>query len=339
MKTKYLLPVVLLMGMSSCMDDLNIPPNTYRSNFETLWNIVDTRYCYLDLKRINWDSVRTVYEARLANDTLDEITFFDAMAEMLAELKDGHVNLYSSFDRSRYWNWFTDYPANFNESLIFNENYLGLDYRSVNGLRYKSIAGGKVGYIYYESFGSGFSDANIRYIFQQFIPCENGLIIDVRNNGGGSADLSGRLASYFFERDTVNMYLQHKNGPGHNDFSEPVPMKTIAHKTIRWTRPVVVLANRASYSATNLFVSRMKDAPKAIVIGDKTGGGGGMPLSNELPNGWMVRFSASPMYNGSMQHIEFGIDPDIKVVLDSADVVKGRDTLIDWAVSYLITGN
>jgi C-terminal processing protease CtpA/Prc len=83
----------------------------------------------------------------------------------------------------------------------------------------------------------------------------------------------------------------------------------------------------------------MKDAPKAIIIGDKTGGGGGMPLSNELPNGWMVRFSASPMYNGSMQHIEFGIDPDIKVDLDSADVAKGKDTLIERAVSYLINGN
>jgi C-terminal processing protease CtpA/Prc len=64
-----------------------------------------------------------------------------------------------------------------------------------------------------------------------------------------------------------------------------------------------------------------------------------MPLSNELPNGWMVRFSASPMYNGSMQHIEFGIDPDIKVDLDSADVAKGKDTLIERAVSYLVNGN
>lgn len=339
MKLKYFLPVVCIVGFASCMDDLTIPPNTYRSNFETLWKIVDTRYCYLDLKKINWDSIYTVYEARLANDTVDEITFFDAMAEMLAELKDGHVNLYSSFDRSRYWNWFTDYPANFNETLVYNERYLGLNYKVVNGLRYKHIADGKVGYIYYESFGNGFSDKNISYIFQHFAPCEKGLIIDIRNNGGGSADLSARLASYFFEQDTVNMYLQHKNGPGHSDFSKPVPMKTTAHKSIQWKRPVVVLANRASYSATNLFVSRMKDAPKVTVIGDKTGGGGGMPFSNELPNGWMVRFSASPMYDGNMQHIEFGIEPDIKVDLDSVDMMKGKDTLIERAVSYLINGN
>lgn len=338
MKTHYFLYLILISLTSSCIEEVNLPKNTYRENFETLWNIVDTRYCYLDVKQINWDSVYTVYESRLVNDTVDEIVFFDAMAEMLTELKDGHVNLYSAFDRSRYWNWFTDYPANFNASIIYKDRYLGDNYRSVNGLRYQRIAGGKVGYIYYSSFSDSFSDQNMRYIMEYFMSCENGLIIDVRNNGGGSAELSGKLASYFFERDTVSMYLQHKTGPGHTDFSEPVPMKTPGHKTIQWQRPVIVLANRSSYSATNLFVCRMKDAPMAMIIGDRTGGGGGMPLSNELPNGWMVRFSASPMYDGNMQHIEFGINPDIKVDLDSADVANGRDTLIDYAV-YVLTGN
>ncbi|MDD2283859.1 MAG: S41 family peptidase [Paludibacter sp.] len=335
MKIQYFLLVMMLAGLSSCLEEFPYPANTYRENFETLWKIVDTRYCYLDVKKINWDSIRTVYESRLATDTVDEETFFYAMADMLAELKDGHVNLYSAFDRSRYWNWFTDHPANFNTSLIYEDRYLGNDYRVVNGLRYQRIADGKVGYVYYSSFGDSFSDRNISYLFQYFMSCENGLIIDVRNNGGGSADLSGRLASYFFERDTVSMYLRHKTGSGHMDFSEPVPMKTTANKKIQWRRPVIILTNRASYSATNLFVCMMKDAPQALIIGDKTGGGGGLPLSNELPNGWMVRFSASPMYDGKMQHIEFGIDPDIKVDLDLADVVKGKDTLIEYAVDIL----
>jgi C-terminal processing protease CtpA/Prc len=85
-----------------------------------------------------------------------------------------------------------------------------------------------------------------------------------------------------------------------------------------------------------MFVCRMKDAPNAIVVGDVSGGGGGLPLSNELPNGWMVRFSSSPMLDGNMRHIEFGIEPDVYVALDSVDVAKGRDTLIDYAVSVII---
>ena len=337
MKLKFILPIMLVIALGSCMDDISYPNNNYRENFETLWKIIDTRYCYLDYKNINWDSIYTVYEARLETDTIDEYTFFDSMSEMLAELKDGHVNLYSAFDRSRYWNWFTDYPANFNASLIFNDRYLGDNYRSVSGLQYQRIADGQsVGYIYYSSFSNGFTDSNIKHIFQSFIDCQYGLIIDVRDNGGGSIENCKKLASYFFKNDTVSMYMQHKTGPGHTDFSEPKAVKTEASKSLQWQRPVIVLANRSSYSATNLFVCMMKDAPNALILGDKSGGGGGMPLSNELPNGWMVRFSANPMFDSRMQHIEFGIDPDVSIGLDSADVAEGKDSMIEKAVEILM---
>lgn len=334
MKKNILVSGLLILTLSSCIEDDPIYQNNYRENFEALWEIVDTRYCYLDTKNINWDSVHSVYEQRLATDTVSEIVFFDAMASMLAELKDGHVNLYSAFDRSRYWNWFTDYPANFDLALIQSDRYLGSSYRTINGLRYQRIAGGDVGYLYYASFGEDFSDQNMRYVFEYFADCK-GMIIDVRDNGGGSADLSGKLASYFFQRDTVNLYMKHKTGPRHDDFSDPVPMTTKAHSTVQWQLPVVVLANRMSYSATNMFVSRIKDAPKVTVMGDRSGGGGGLPMTSEIPNGWMVRFSSSPMFDANMNHIEFGVEPDIAVALDSVDQSNGYDTIIEKAIEHI----
>lgn len=330
----FIVTLILIPLLQSCIEDVPVYNNTYRDNFEALWKIIDTKYCFLDEKGINWDSVYQVYEQRLGTDTVSEIRFFDAMAEMLAVLKDGHVNLYSGFDRSRYWKWFTDYPANFSLSLIQGDRYLGNNYRSVNGLRYQRIADGKVGYIYYSSFGDEFSDQNIRYIIQYFAEC-NGIIIDVRNNGGGSAELSNKLASYFFDRDTISLYMKHKTGPRHTDFSEPIPLKTNAGKGSKWSKPVVVLANRSSYSATNMFVCRMKDCQRATIVGDRSGGGGGIPLSSEMPNGWMVRFSASPMFDGQMQSIEYGLDPDVFVALDAGDASRGVDTLIEYAVQLL----
>ncbi len=322
--------------LSSCIDEPHTPANTYRNNFESLWQIIDRQYCFLDEKNIDWDSVYTVYNARLAQDTVSELVFFDAMAEMLAVLKDGHVNLLSSFDRSRYWNFFTDYPSNFNSSLVYSDRYLGKNYRLAGALRYQRIAGDSVGYLYYPSFGDGFSDSNMRYVMKYFENCR-GLIIDVRNNGGGSADLSTHFASYFFDKDTVNLYLRHKQGPGHSDLSDPVGMPLKAHPNLQWRRPVIVLANRSSYSATNLFIARMKDAPNARILGDRSGGGGGMPSSNELPNGWMVRFSSSPMYDAALRSIEGGIEPDVKVVLEAGDVAKGEDTLIEEGVRRILS--
>ncbi|NLZ95248.1 MAG: hypothetical protein GX921_05410, partial [Bacteroidales bacterium] len=81
----------------------------------------------------------------------------------------------------------------------------------------------------------------------------------------------------------------------------------------------------------NEFVSTMKHAHNTTIVGDKTGGGGGLPFSSELPNGWSVRFSASPTFNAQKEHIEFGIEPDIKLEMIPADLNRMRDTYIEYA--------
>jgi C-terminal processing protease CtpA/Prc len=69
----------------------------------------------------------------------------------------------------------------------------------------------------------------------------------------------------------------------------------------------------------------------ATIIGDKTGGGAGMPFSSELPNGWGVRFSACPMYDSQHNSTEFGIEPTQKVDILITDYQKWVDTIIETA--------
>ena len=333
MKKISLIILFSALLLSSCMNEPTQQPNTYKGNFEALWQIIDTKYCYLDYKHINWDSIHTVYGTRV--DTVkNDYSFFNLMGNMLNELKDGHVNLYSDFNISRYWKWFQDYPANFSTTLITNSRYLGTNYMIAGGFHYAKINNGTIGYMYYEDFSDGFSDTNVAYIMRYFSSCK-GLIIDVRNNGGGSLDYSKQLASYFFKEETVTGYMRHKTGDGHSDLSEPVDIKTPASKNVQWQLPVAVLTNRKAYSATNDFVNRMKQAPNAIIVGDKTGGGGGLPLSSELPNGWLIRFSSSPMYDATMHDTEWGIDPDVRDSIKVADQAKGIDTIIERAITLL----
>jgi len=75
----------------------------------------------------------------------------------------------------------------------------------------------------------------------------------------------------------------------------------------------------------------MKCCPNVKIVGDRTGGGAGLPFTSELPNGWAVRFSACPMYDKNKQMTEFGIDPDYKVNLTSEDFHRGKDTIIEFA--------
>ena len=87
-----------------------------RDNFEALWRIMDENYCFFAFKDVDWDDVYDRYNL-LVKDTMNQYELFDILGKMLAEVKDGHTNLISSFDMSRYWAWYEDYPANFYKEI------------------------------------------------------------------------------------------------------------------------------------------------------------------------------------------------------------------------------
>lgn len=252
---------------------------------------------------------------------------FEVMSQMLGELRDGHVNLSTSYDFGRYWKWHEDYPSNFSDTL--QRRYLGTDYRIAAGMRYK-ILDDNIGYVYYGSFSDGIGEGNIDEVLYHFMACR-GLIIDIRNNGGGMLTNAEKLAARFVHEPTLVGYMQHKTGTGHNDFSDMEEQWLEPSSNIRWHKHVCVLTNRSVYSAANEFVKYMKVLPEVTIVGDKTGGGAGMPFSDLLPNGWAVRFSACPMYDAKKQNTEFGIEPDHYVSLADEDFIRGEDTIIELA--------
>ena len=58
-------------------------------------------------------------------------------------------------------------------------------------------------------------------------------------------------------------------------------------------------------------------------------------FTSEIPCGWSIRFSASPMLDPQMNQIEFGINPDVKVDMTNEDMQKGKDTMIEIACKLL----
>lgn len=302
-------------------------------NIEALWQIIDTRYCYVESKGVDWDSIHNVYVARAAQvDKNDPVALFDLCAAMLNTLQDGHVNLYSPFDVSRCSSWYDTFPANFDSRL--QALYLH-DYRTAGGLYYCTIANDSIGYIYYPSFSSGFSSANLHWVFQSFEHCR-GLIIDVRNNGGGDLNNAYRLASPFFTENRIVGYWQHKTGPGYADFSKMEALHSdTALVSDKWQRPVIVLCNRRSYSAANSFVNMMRYADNATLVGGISGGGGGMPMSYELPCGWTVRFSSVRMFDADKHDIEDGIVPHVLVNMTSTE----KDDIIETAIRLINSDN
>ncbi len=325
--------VALCFTLSSCVDEEELP-DTPTGNFEALWRIIDEHYCFLDYKQhelgVDWQQVYYKYKERV-NDKMTDLQLFEVLCQMLGELRDGHVNLSAAHDYGRYWSWFEDYPANLSDSLL--RVYLGTDYRIAGGLDYR-ILDDNIGYVRYDSFTSGFGEGNLDEVLMHLMLCQ-GLIIDIRGNGGGNLTNADMLAARFCHEKTLVGYTQHKTGPGHSDFSDLQPHYLEPSKNIRWHKPVVVLTNRHVFSAANEFTMYMKALPQVKVVGDHTGGGAGMPFSSSLPNGWSVRFSAVPTYDAQRHSTEFGIEPDYYVSLTDDDFRRGRDTIIEFARQLL----
>ncbi len=327
---KYLVYLVSFVLLTSCVD-AEERQNSPTGNFEALWQILDEHYCFFDYKQheygLDWNEVYHKYKVRV-DDKMNEDQLFEVLCNMLSELRDGHVNLTYSMDYGRYWAWQEAYPKNFNDSL--ERRYLGTDYKIASGLRYR-ILDDNIGYIRYESFQQPIGEGNLDDVLAYLALCR-GLIIDIRNNGGGDLTTAELLTARFVHEKTLVGYMQHKTGTGHSDFSDMEPQYLEPSRNIRWHKGVCVLTNRSVFSAANTFAVMMRALPNVKIVGDHTGGGSGMPMSNSLPNGWSVRYSACPMYDRDRQQTEFGIVPDIQVSIGTSE----DDEIIETARKLLV---
>lgn len=296
--------------------------------FEALWQDIDKRYSFFELKEIDKELLYNEFEEKV-QENMNRQTLFDTLASLLFRLEDGHVNLTSSFDRSRNWEWYENYPTNFNENIIKN-NYLKSDFRIAGPFQYKIID--NILYFRYASFASEFSNANLNSVISSAKDAK-GIIIDVRSNGGGALNNAKRIASVFFTDKVQFASERLKNGPTEADFTDFSPMFIEPSNNIeKFSEKVVVLTNRRSYSATTFFAQMMKTNERATLVGDQTGGGGGVPMFGELPNGWLYRFSASQTIDLNGRQIEKGVEVDYSIDMDNNDEAQGVDTILEFAL-------
>ena len=149
----------ILMGLTSC-HKIEERADDPRGNFEALWSILDEHYCFFREKGVDWDQVHDKYARRIGSEMTREELFI-VCADMLDELRDGHVNLSAPFNTSYYRKWWSDYPQNFNKRLI-EESYFNFNYRQSSGMMY-GLLENNIGYIYYESFSATVGEGNLDY--------------------------------------------------------------------------------------------------------------------------------------------------------------------------------
>ena len=325
-----LLPwAVLLAG---CADAIvgNGPADAGVSDFESAWKTVHDVYPYFQFKKINWDSIHTVYLPRARAAQGDEI--FPVLFDLLKELKDGHtqliprgglptVNVYMlpRYERDRH----AYDPLVVRRYFTTELRLAGNDH-----IEYE-ILPGNVAYVHFSSFAEGsWVDAFAAVL--DYVRGTKGMILDVRLNPGGSGETGNRVVARFITDALPSLPAYAYGQQLHWSPLWPSGPWT-------YTQPVVVLISGTSMSMAELVAEMMSQRPGVILAGDTTAGAGGSQTNFDLPSGRSIRISTTDIRRYDNQPIEWnGVPPDTCILQTAADLSAGHDRQLEFALQAIL---
>jgi len=143
-----------------------------------------------------------------------------------------------------------------------------------------------------------------------------GLILDLRNNPGGLLEGAVGVAEPFFRREELIVYTQGRKPGDREDFRA----KTTGAPILL---PVAVLINAGSASAAEIVAGALKDAGRAVIVGERSFGKGSVQSVFKLRNGEGLRLTTARYYTpGGLSIHERGIAPHVEVVMSSEEDTK-----------------
>ena len=349
----------------SCLDNRLITKVTRQNIFNHFWHNFNDYYAFFDKRGVDWAAQYAKYQPQV-NENMSEDDSFKILTMMVIPLKDDHVSLESMNDSFStglpskavleianafpQQNEFDDIDAFFQSVFLrFNttiDSYL--DAESIKSIKAPSgvilaksaTINNTIGYIQINAM-DGFVDGNqaddIKAV-QTFmdktmlkLQDTQGIIIDVRFNGGGYDSVSLAIANYFTDKkrqvlskkvrywagetETVNASIEHAN-------DSP------------YLHPVVVIASQDSASAAESFLMIMKSLPQVTLIGERSNGVFSDVLSKVLPNGWDFTLSNEVFYDAQGINYEaVGVPPQQSVTVFSlSDIDDSKDKAIEKAM-------
>jgi len=186
-----------------------------------------------------------------------------------------------------------------------------------------------VGYLRLSSFNENSSDQLNKKI-SQYEKKNNldGYILDLRNNPGGLLSQAINVSDFFLEDGEI------VSTKGRNEKED---RKFFANKGDKINgKPLIVLINYGSASASEIVAGALQDQKRAILLGEKTYGKGSVQSIIPLRNNGAIRLTISKYYLPSGKSIsEVGVVPDILIEEDEEDYENQTDAQLDYAVKLL----
>jgi carboxyl-terminal processing protease len=189
-------------------------------------------------------------------------------------------------------------------------------------------SGAEIGYITLNQFGDHSTDE----VRQALLSFKNknlqGLILDLRNNGGGYLNGAVDIASMFLQEGRVVSVVSRGGQTEHQDVSGEVIVPDL---------PMVVLINQASASASEILAGALQDHQRAVIVGMQSFGKGTVQEVIDLPDGSSVRVTIARWHTPNGKDLsKAGVTPDVQVEPKPGDSADGSDAQLQAALEALL---
>lgn len=322
-------------------------------NFEQLWSTFDLRYANFALKKVDWKQVYKKYRPQIT-DTTSNQELFAVCCSMLQELNDGHVSMDPKFSDEEV---FCGPPYDFAIDQAFPDNQTWMQFEKLMNqclqqhdfsppitfelseeTHFQFRTSPNLGYLRMDEMTEEATFGRLGRALDQALAAfqdKNGVIIDLRFNGGGWDVAAYNVAARFVNKKQIGHYKKTRK-KGTQEFTKLQPWYLKPKGSIQFTKSIIILTSDFTASAAEVFILALQQFPYVTLVGDTTEGIFSDMYEFKLPNGWEVSLSHQQFFSQDMKNYEgIGLAPHYKVVNSRADLSTGKDPVIDKAIEVL----
>jgi carboxyl-terminal processing protease len=189
----------------------------------------------------------------------------------------------------------------------------------------------RLGYIELTGFGPEI-EREFEYAVQYMMETGmRGLILDLRNNGGGFVSTVAQIASFFFDEEVdLGEFITRQGRSSRR--------KTQRQRSF-YREPLIVLVSARSASGSEIFAAAMQERKRATILSTNTTTCGcllGVSRTIKLLDGGKLNISDTDFRTASGRRIEgSGVKPDYIIEMRAADLLAGRDRALEVGVDQL----
>jgi len=309
-----------------------IEPSEAAAILEKAWSIVNTEYPMFGKREdLDWDVLRIRYlaKAKKAKSTQEAGII---VAQMFRYLQDAH--LWVKLKGKSIPVYKAEAQLNVNRDTKIYGALLGRIQPVGRQLMWAKTKD-SIGWIMFPRWNGADLPDQFDEVMEQMRDTR-ALIVDVRWNGGGDAELSKLVAARFVDTTRVYSSYQYRSGSDRNALTKKIKQTVSPRGPWRYNRPVILLMGQGCISACESFCAMMAACPNVTTMGDHTRGATGFPVPFKLGHEieihvpqWLVTLPDGQVVDGH------GVLPDVPFVPKPDSFTEYRDELMTLTLARL----